>query len=118
MSVFDHMLMGISFGRTDSDNTIKSLHSDDEYITCGTYSSLASIMFFSLVPDSPSVEDRSSFGEMNYCLAANKQMVGILPSIWVRSDLRHYIWNLKVSCVGRGLMGYLGNTVSHINVKK
>ncbi|CAK9147234.1 unnamed protein product [Ilex paraguariensis] len=46
-----------------------------------------------------------------YCLAASKQMVGIFLSIWVRADLYRHISNLKVSCVGRGIMGYLGNKV-------
>ncbi|GAB2282348.1 Type I inositol polyphosphate 5-phosphatase 4 [Dionaea muscipula] len=44
-----------------------------------------------------------------YCLVASKQMVGIFLTVWVRSDLRDDVRNLKVSCVGRGLMGYLGN---------
>jgi hypothetical protein len=33
--------------------------------------------------------------------------------IWARKDIRDDIRNLKVSCVGRGLMGYLGNKVIH-----
>lgn len=44
-----------------------------------------------------------------YCLVSSKQMVGIFLTIWVRSDLRDHVKNMKVSCVGRGLMGYLGN---------
>ncbi|KAL3531851.1 hypothetical protein ACH5RR_005372 [Cinchona calisaya] len=44
-----------------------------------------------------------------YCLAASKQMVGLLLCVWVRSDLRRHISSLKVSCVGTGIMGYLGN---------
>lgn len=44
-----------------------------------------------------------------YCLAASKQMVGLFLCVWVREDLRRNINNLKVSCVGRGIMGYLGN---------
>ncbi|KAK1263816.1 Type I inositol 1,4,5-trisphosphate 5-phosphatase CVP2 [Acorus gramineus] len=39
----------------------------------------------------------------------SKQMVGIFISVWVRGDLRKYIWNLSVSCVGCGIMGRLGN---------
>jgi hypothetical protein len=39
-------------------------------------------------------------------------MVGIFLMVWVRSDIREHVKNLKVSCVGRGLMGYLGNKVS------
>ncbi|XP_076919595.1 type IV inositol polyphosphate 5-phosphatase 7-like [Bidens hawaiensis] len=44
-----------------------------------------------------------------YCLVASKQMVGIYLTIWVKSDLRDNVRDMKVSCVGRGLMGYLGN---------
>ncbi|KAM0896710.1 hypothetical protein ACQ4PT_023024 [Festuca glaucescens] len=39
----------------------------------------------------------------------SKQMVGIFASVWVRSNLRPYIRHLNVSCVGSGIMGYLGN---------
>ncbi|XP_059632486.1 type IV inositol polyphosphate 5-phosphatase 7-like [Cornus florida] len=48
-------------------------------------------------------------GHSRYSLVASKQMVGIFLTIWTRSDLREHIRNMKVSCVGRGLMGYLGN---------
>ncbi|KAK4392217.1 Type I inositol polyphosphate 5-phosphatase 8 [Sesamum angolense] len=44
-----------------------------------------------------------------YCLAACKQMVGLFLCVWVRQDLNQHISSLKVSCVGRGIMGYLGN---------
>lgn len=50
-------------------------------------------------------------GRPRYCLVASKQMVGIFLMVWVRSDIRDCVRNLKVSCVGRGLMGYLGNKV-------
>nr|KYP75002.1 Type I inositol-1,4,5-trisphosphate 5-phosphatase CVP2 [Cajanus cajan] len=48
-------------------------------------------------------------GHSRYCLVASKQMVGIYLTIWVRSELKDHVQNMKVSCVGRGLMGYLGN---------
>ncbi|XP_074572374.1 type IV inositol polyphosphate 5-phosphatase 7-like isoform X1 [Curcuma longa] len=48
-------------------------------------------------------------GQSRYYLVASKQMVGIFLTIWVRGEIRESIRNLKVSCVGRGLMGYLGN---------
>ncbi|XXG66946.1 hypothetical protein AAC387_Pa06g0402 [Persea americana] len=41
-----------------------------------------------------------------YCEQANG---GICVSIWVRKRLRRRINNLKVSPVGVGLMGYMGN---------
>ncbi|KAI3910242.1 hypothetical protein MKW92_033929 [Papaver armeniacum] len=50
----------------------------------------------------------SSMGD-RYCLAASKQMVGIFLCVWVRTNLYQHASNLKVSCVGRGIMGYLGN---------
>ncbi|KAM0964366.1 hypothetical protein ACFX13_020791 [Malus domestica] len=43
-----------------------------------------------------------------YCIVS-KQMVGILVSIWIRSNLRPFIRNPSVSCVGCGIMGCLGN---------
>ncbi|KAL8141799.1 hypothetical protein V2J09_014831 [Rumex salicifolius] len=44
-----------------------------------------------------------------YVRIVSKQMVGIYVSIWVRRKLRGHITNLKVSPVGVGLMGYMGN---------
>ncbi|KAE8661076.1 putative C2H2 and C2HC zinc fingers superfamily protein [Hibiscus syriacus] len=51
----------------------------------------------------------SSPKQRRFCLAASKQMVGLFLCVWVRADLYQHISNLKVSCVGRGIMGYLGN---------
>ena len=48
-----------------------------------------------------------------YCLAASKQMVGIFLCVWVEADLYKHVLNLKISSVGRGVMGFLGNKVSH-----
>lgn len=42
----------------------------------------------------------------------SKQMVGIYLSLWVRRSVRKHIQNLKVSTVGVGVMGYIGNKVS------
>lgn len=47
-----------------------------------------------------------------YCLVASKQMVGIFLMIWVQSKIKDDVKNMKVSCVGTGLMGYLGNKVN------
>ncbi|KAL5809374.1 hypothetical protein ACOSQ3_030065 [Xanthoceras sorbifolium] len=58
---------------------------------------------------SPNCTSGSSPMPRRYCLAASKQMVGIFLCVWVRADLYKHINNLKVSCVGRGIMGYLGN---------
>ncbi|KAK6140321.1 hypothetical protein DH2020_025958 [Rehmannia glutinosa] len=61
--------------------------------------------------NSCSSEEHSSSGQHKYCLAASKQMVGIFLCVWVREDLYQHISSLKVSCVGTGIMGYLGNKV-------
>ncbi|KAI3760115.1 hypothetical protein L1987_50505 [Smallanthus sonchifolius] len=47
--------------------------------------------------------------DLKYCLVASKQMVGIYLTVWVKTDLSDHVRNFNVSCVGRGLMGYLGN---------
>ncbi|KAH7435410.1 hypothetical protein KP509_06G063500 [Ceratopteris richardii] len=44
-----------------------------------------------------------------FSLIASKQMVGVFLSIWIRTDLRRHVRNVKVSCVGCGILGYLGN---------
>ncbi|KAK9698908.1 hypothetical protein RND81_08G139700 [Saponaria officinalis] len=44
-----------------------------------------------------------------YARVVSKQMVGIYISVWVRRTLRRHVCNLKVSPVGVGLMGYMGN---------
>ncbi|KAJ4965993.1 hypothetical protein NE237_017842 [Protea cynaroides] len=46
---------------------------------------------------------------MNYRLIASKQMVGIFLTVWARKELVQHIGHLRLTCVGRGIMGYLGN---------
>ncbi|KAM0856485.1 hypothetical protein ACQ4PT_049096 [Festuca glaucescens] len=67
-------------------------------------------------PESSSEEEPSEFTTMlreragcGYRLAASKQMVGIFLCVWVRTDLMPRVTGLRVSCVGRGIMGYMGN---------
>jgi hypothetical protein len=47
----------------------------------------------------------------DYRCVVSKQMVGILLTVWVRSDLRRFVRRPSVSCVGCGVMGCLGNKV-------
>ncbi|XP_042513980.1 type I inositol polyphosphate 5-phosphatase 10-like [Macadamia integrifolia] len=47
--------------------------------------------------------------QMNYSLIASKQMVGIFVTVWARKELVPHIGHLRLSCVGRGILGYLGN---------
>jgi phosphatidylinositol-bisphosphatase len=49
--------------------------------------------------------------KQRFSLVASKQMVGIFLCVWVRADVRNHVSQLKVSRVGTGIMGYLGNKV-------
>ncbi|KAF8725676.1 hypothetical protein HU200_020221 [Digitaria exilis] len=67
-------------------------------------------------PESSSEEEEEDAGDFGrrrgqhgYRLAASKQMVGIFLCVWVRADLLPCVTGLRVSCVGRGIMGYMGN---------
>ena len=53
---------------------------------------------------------------IRYVRIGSKQMVGIYISVWVRKRLRRHINNLRVSPVGVGLMGYMGNKVIRLNL--
>jgi len=46
-----------------------------------------------------------------YSRVASKQMVGIFISVWVRSDLRRHVNNVKVCVVGCGILNFLRNKV-------
>nr|CAD1817411.1 unnamed protein product [Ananas comosus var. bracteatus] len=47
--------------------------------------------------------------QLKYNLIASKQMVGIFVTVWARKDLVQHVGHLRLSSVGRGVMGYLGN---------
>ncbi|KAL3505962.1 hypothetical protein ACH5RR_031344 [Cinchona calisaya] len=82
--------------------------SDDDYGTGDSPSTvLYSPMSYSGYP--PTEDGYRVPAHSKYCLVSSKQMVGLFLTVWVRSELREGVRNLKVSCVGRGLMGYLGN---------
>lgn len=51
----------------------------------------------------------SSNNHLKYSLIVCKQMVGIFLTVWVRKELVQYIGHMRASCIGRGIMGYLGN---------
>ncbi|KAF8090277.1 hypothetical protein N665_0481s0014 [Sinapis alba] len=44
-----------------------------------------------------------------YVRLVSKQMVGVLLTIWVKRSMRKHIQNVRVSTVGVGIMGYIGN---------
>jgi len=101
-SVSDRILLGRTIKRTDSTCSFKSASSSEEE---DSYR-VGDLPLFS--PTSRSSSSKIP-EQKKYCLVASKQMVGIFLTVWVRSELRCHVHNLKVSCIGRGLMGYLGN---------
>ncbi|XP_054800839.1 type I inositol polyphosphate 5-phosphatase 4-like isoform X2 [Prosopis cineraria] len=106
LSVCDRMILG--HRTSDYDPNYRWNSSDDEI---GAGDSPVTTQYSPLSYNgSFSMEDRDrQTGHSRYCLVASKQMVGIFLTVWVKSDIRDDVRNLKVSCVGRGLMGYLGN---------
>lgn len=44
-----------------------------------------------------------------YWQVAAKQMVGVYLSIWVRRPMLQHIRGVQVTCIGTGVLGYLGN---------
>ncbi|XP_048562177.1 type IV inositol polyphosphate 5-phosphatase 3-like [Triticum urartu] len=48
-------------------------------------------------------------GRSPFVRIVSKQMVGVFLTIWVRRGLRRCVQNIKVSTVGVGAMGYIGN---------
>uniref|UniRef100_A0A7N2M0W0 Inositol polyphosphate-related phosphatase domain-containing protein n=1 Tax=Quercus lobata TaxID=97700 RepID=A0A7N2M0W0_QUELO len=73
------------------------------------YLSIAEIPFSPTSPSSPSSPSPTSHSQMSYSLVASKQMVGIFLSVWARKELVPHIGHLRVSSVGRGIMGCFGN---------
>ncbi|CAL4953962.1 unnamed protein product [Urochloa decumbens] len=47
--------------------------------------------------------------DLKYNLIACKQMVGIFVTVWVKKELVQHIGHLRKSCIGRGILGCLGN---------
>ncbi|CAN1235244.1 Type IV inositol polyphosphate 5-phosphatase 3 [Linum perenne] len=53
-----------------------------------------------------------------YVRIVSKQMVGVFITVWVRRHLRKHIQNVKVSTVGVGVMGYIGNKKEGDEIKR
>ncbi|TVU19939.1 hypothetical protein EJB05_36121, partial [Eragrostis curvula] len=51
----------------------------------------------------------ASTDQLKYNLVSCKQMVGIFVTVWAKKELVQHIGHLRTSCIGRGIMGYLGN---------
>ncbi|KAM0864261.1 hypothetical protein ACQ4PT_044056 [Festuca glaucescens] len=51
----------------------------------------------------------SSRDQLKYNLVSCKRMVGIFVTVWAKKELVPHIGHVRTSCIGRGVMGYLGN---------
>ncbi|VFQ65260.1 unnamed protein product [Cuscuta campestris] len=102
-----HRQSDYSWGQRPSDFS-RWASSDDDF---GPGDSPSTVLFSPSAGGAAPMEEGYKMPRSNtrYCLVASKQMVGIFLTVWVRSELREHVRNMKVSCVGRGLMGYLGN---------
>jgi hypothetical protein len=66
---------------------------------------------FGLNDDGITSSVSASRDQLKYNLISCKQMVGIFVTVWAKKELMQHIGHLRTSCVGRGIMGYLGNKV-------
>lgn len=64
---------------------------------------------FGLNDDDVTSSVSASRDQLKYNLISCKQMVGIFVTVWAKKELMQHIGHLRTSCVGRGIMGYLGN---------
>ncbi|KFK28484.1 hypothetical protein AALP_AA7G001900 [Arabis alpina] len=94
---------------SSSDETAKILTDDDS--SDGESSSTEGDKIGNIygVPEDLVEECRKVKDCQKYVRIVSKQMVGIYVSVWIRRRLRRHVNNLKVSPVGVGLMGYMGN---------
>ncbi|XP_057504585.1 type IV inositol polyphosphate 5-phosphatase 3-like isoform X1 [Actinidia eriantha] len=101
----------------DRPNSFKSIKSFKAARSFGTYNSFK----LSMTGDKRTRSEAALLAELDlaslmdqkrrtpFVRMVSKQMVGIFLTIWVRRSLRRHIQNLKVSTVGVGVMGYIGN---------
>ncbi|VAH81015.1 unnamed protein product [Triticum turgidum subsp. durum] len=80
-------------GETDSSGEEEKENTRD---SCGSV--------LSEVTSAPTARD-----QLKYNLIVCKQMVGIFVTVWVKKELVQHIGHLRTSCIGRGILGCLGN---------
>jgi hypothetical protein len=66
---------------------------------------------YGLAGDGIALAASASRDQLKYNLICCKQMVGIFVMVWAKKELVQHIGHLRTSCIGRGIMGYLGNKV-------
>ncbi|KAB2621027.1 type I inositol 1,4,5-trisphosphate 5-phosphatase 1-like [Pyrus ussuriensis x Pyrus communis] len=106
-----NLLSEKSLGRQNSFRTMKSFKSSKSFRTYNSFKSAVNDMPSEIAllagVDLESLMKRKR--RSSYVRIVSKQMVGIFLTVWVRRSLRKHIQNVKVSTVGVGVMGYIGN---------
>ncbi|KAL5232003.1 hypothetical protein ABZP36_030779 [Zizania latifolia] len=64
---------------------------------------------YGYIADGMSSAASASKDQLKYNLISCKRMVGIFITVWAKKELVHHIGHVRTSCIGRGIMGYLGN---------
>ncbi|XP_028965213.1 type IV inositol polyphosphate 5-phosphatase 3-like isoform X2 [Malus domestica] len=106
-----NLLSQKSLERRNSFRTMKSFKSSKSFRTYNSFKSAVNDMPSEIAllaeVDLESLMKRKR--RSSYVRIVSKQMVGIFLTVWVRRSLRKHIQNVKVSTVGVGVMGYIGN---------
>jgi len=107
-----HLLSQRVLDRPTSFKSLKSFKSSKSFKTYNSFKSImdeipGTVLFPEIDLEALIKRKRRS----SYVRIVSKQMVGIFITVWVRRSLRKHIQNLKVSTVGVGVMGYIGNKV-------
>ncbi|KAJ4701015.1 putative Type I inositol polyphosphate 5-phosphatase [Melia azedarach] len=97
--------------RSNSLKSVKSFKAPKSFKTYNSFKSVANDMSSGIASlaelDLETLLKRKR--RSSYVRIVSKQMVGIFLTIWVRRSLRRHIQNVRVSTVGVGVMGYIGN---------
>ncbi|XP_027358254.1 type IV inositol polyphosphate 5-phosphatase 3-like isoform X2 [Abrus precatorius] len=105
-----HLLSQRVLDRPTSFKSLKSFKSSKSFKTYNSFKSVREeIPGLGLLPEIDLEALVKRKRRSSYVRIVSKQMVGIFITIWVRRSLRKHIQNLKVSTVGVGVMGYIGN---------
>ncbi|BAU01967.1 hypothetical protein VIGAN_11135800 [Vigna angularis var. angularis] len=105
-----HLLSQRVLDRPTSFKSLKSFKSSKSFKTYNSFKSIMDeIPGAGLIPEIDLEALIKRKRRSSYVRIVSKQMVGIFITVWVRRSLRKHIQNLKVSTVGVGVMGYIGN---------
>ncbi|KAK7391208.1 hypothetical protein VNO78_19620 [Psophocarpus tetragonolobus] len=102
-----HLLSQRPLDRPTSFKSVRSFSASKSFRTCQTFKQTIDDIGLLAEVDLEALMKRKR--RSSYVRIVSKQMVGIFITIWVRRSLRKHIQNLKVSTVGVGVMGYIGN---------